>query len=244
MSRRKGGILRPKMPAEMTPAPGMMGKIAEAFIDNLLVLHDVDVEAAGLGDLGRPEGYIWRQIDGWSKRYRASQTDDIDELERAAAWLAEVQPPESAATLIHNDYKYDNLVLDPGDWSSIIGVLDWEMATIGDPLMDLGSSLGYWVEAGDPAEIQALRLSPTNVPGNPTREELLHRYALGSGREVDNPAFYYVYGLFKLAVIVQQIYARYRRGDTQDPRFANLIQAVRACGHMAGQAIDKGRISA
>ena len=243
MTRLEGVILRPQMPAEMTPSPGVMSNIAEAFIDNLLVLHGVDIEAAGLGDLGRPEGYIRRQIDGWSKRYLAAQTDDIGELQRAAAWLAEVQPVESGATLIHNDSKYDNLVLDPDDWSSIIGVLDWEMATIGDPLMDLGSSLGYWVEASDPAEIQTLRLSPTNVPGNPTREELLHRYAQQSGRQVDNPAFYYVYGLFKLAVIVQQIYARYRRGDTQDPRFADLIHAVRACGRMAVEAIEKGRIS-
>ncbi|HSG17842.1 MAG TPA: phosphotransferase family protein [Anaerolineae bacterium] len=243
MSRLKGVILRPQMPAEMIPPPALMSGIADAFVDNLLVLHGVDYEAAGLGDLGRPEGYIGRQISGWSKRYRAAQTDDIAELERAAAWLADEQPAEAEATLIHNDYKYDNLVLDPDDWSSIIGVLDWEMATIGDPLMDLGTSLGYWVEEGDPEEIQALRLSPTNVPGNPSREELLDRYARQSGREVPKPAFYYVYGLFKLSVIVQQIYARYRRGDTQDPRFSNLIQAVRACGRMAVAAIEKGQIS-
>lgn len=243
MTRLEGVILRPQMPAEMTPPPPVMAGIADAFIDNLLDLHGLDMEAAGLNELGRPEGYIGRQISGWSKRYRAAQTDDIGEMERAAAWLAETQPAESGATLIHNDYKYDNLVLDPDDWTSIIGVLDWEMATIGDPLMDLGTSLGYWVEANDPEEIQALRLSPTNTPGNPTREELLHRYTQRSGRQVGNPVFFYVYGLFKLAVIVQQIYARYRRGDTQDPRFANLIDAVRACGRMAVRAIDKGRIS-
>jgi aminoglycoside phosphotransferase (APT) family kinase protein len=144
--------------------------------------------------------------------------------------------------LIHNDYKYDNIVLDPADWSRITGVLDWEMATIGDPLMDLGSALGYWVEAGDPPEIQALRLSPTNLGGNPTRAELVERYALKSERDVSAIRFYFVYGLFKLAVIVQQIYYRYERGYTQDPRFAGLITAVRACGRMAKQSIDKGRI--
>ena len=243
MTRLTGVILRPQMPAAMTPAPGLMSRIADAFVANFVALHGVDYEAAGLGKLGQPEGYIQRQIAGWSKRYKASRTDDIPEMEQAAAWLAEEQPAESEATLIHNDYKYDNLVLDPEDWSTIIGVLDWEMATLGDPLMDLGSSLGYWVEGGDPEEIQALRLSPTNVPGNPSREELLASYERQSGREVSNPVFYYVYGLFKLAVIVQQIYARYRRGDTQDPRFAGLIDAVRACGRMAGQAIEKGRIS-
>lgn len=243
MSRLSGVILRPQMPAAMTPTPDLMARIAESFVDNLLTLHSVDLQATGLTDLGRPEGYIGRQIDGWGRRYRAAQTDDVPDMERAAAWLAEEQPAESGATLIHNDYKYDNLVLDPDNWASITGVLDWEMATVGDPLMDLGTSLGYWVEAGDPAEIQALRLSPTNVPGNPSREEVLQRYAMRSGREIVDPVFYYVYGLFKLAVIVQQIYARYRRGDTQDPRFANLIEAVRACGRMAVQAIDKGRIS-
>lgn len=243
MTRLTGVILRPQMPDDMTPSPGLMGDIASAFVDNLLMLHAVDIEAAGLADLGRPEGYITRQIDGWHKRYRAAQTDDVPDLERAAAWLAEKQPAESAVGLIHNDYKYDNLVLDPDDWSSIIGVLDWEMATVGDPLMDLGTSLGYWVEAGDPVEIQALRLSPTNLPGNPTREELVELYAHRSGRELSDPVFYYVYGLFKLAVIVQQIYTRYKRGDTRDPRFANLIDAVRACGRAAVGAIEKERIS-
>ena len=149
-------------------------------------------------------------------------------------------PPESGAALIHNDYKYDNIVLDPADWSRIVGVLDWEMATVGDPLMDLGTSLGYWVEAGDPPEIQALQFSPTASPGNPRRVELVQTYTRLSGREAANIVFYYVYGLFKLAVIVQQIYYRYKRGYTQDPRFAELIQAVRACGRMAVGAIEKG----
>jgi aminoglycoside phosphotransferase (APT) family kinase protein len=219
-----------------------MGRIAGAFVDNLVDLHAVDYQAAGLGKLGRPKGYIQRQVEGWSGRYYKSRTDDIFEMDEVASWLAKNRPPESDATLIHNDYKYDNLVLDPANWSRITGVLDWEMATIGDPLMDLGTALGYWVEAGDPPEIQALRLSPTNLPGNPTRAELVEHYALRSDRDVSNILFYFVYGLFKLAVIVQQIYYRYERGYTQDPRFAGLIAAVRACGRMAIQAIEKGRI--
>jgi aminoglycoside phosphotransferase (APT) family kinase protein len=242
MSRLEGVILRPQMPEAMVPAPELMGRIAGAFVDNLVDLHAVDYQAAGLGEFGRPKGYIQRQVEGWSGRYYKSRTDDIFEMDEVSSWLATNRPPESGATLIHNDYKYDNLVLDPVNWSRITGVLDWEMATIGDPLMDLGTALGYWVESGDPAEIQALRLSPTNLLGNPTRAELVEQYALRSDRDVSNILFYFVYGLFKLAVIVQQIYYRYERGYTQDPRFAGLIAAVRACGRMAIQAIEKGRI--
>jgi len=144
--------------------------------------------------------------------------------------------------LIHNDYKYDNLILDPADWTHIIGVLDWEMATVGDPLMDLGTSLGYWIQADDPPEIRALPFSPTILPGNPSRSEVVQAYAAASGRDVSAVLFYYVYGLFKVAVIVQQIYARYRQGHTNDPRFAGLDRAVRACGRMAQQAIKQQRI--
>jgi aminoglycoside phosphotransferase (APT) family kinase protein len=242
MSRLEGVILRPQMPRGMIPDPELMGRIAGAFIDNLVDLHSVDFRAAGLGEFGRPEGYIQRQIEGWSGRYYKSRTDDILEMDEVASWLAENRPLESVPALIHNDYKYDNLVLDPADWSRITGVLDWEMATIGDPLMDLGTALGYWVEAGDPPEIQALRLSPTNLDGNPTRAELVERYARRSGQDVSNILFYFVYGLFKLAVIVQQIYYRYESGYTQDPRFAGLITAVRACSRMAKQVIDNERI--
>ncbi len=166
----------------------------------------------------------------------------MPEVERAAAWLAGNLPPRAGAALIHNDFKYDNLVLDPGDWSRVLAVLDWEMATLGDPLMDLGTTLGYWVDADDPPELRELNLSPTTLPGNPSRAELAERYAAASGREVGDPVFYYVYGLFKIAVIVQQIYARYKLGHTRDPRFAPLIEGVRACGRSAVLAIEKGRI--
>ena len=242
MTRIKGIILRPQMPEEMNPPSELMGRIADSLISNLVKLHSVDYQGAGLADLSRPEGYVQRQIMGWTRRYRNARTDEIPEIERAAAWLAENSPIESRAGLIHNDYKYDNIVLDPADWTQIIGVLDWEMATVGDPLMDLGTTLGYWVQPDDPEEIQALQFSPTTLPGNPTRQELVDRYEQLSGRQVDHVVFYTVYGLFKLAVIVQQIYSRYKLGYTQDPRFADLIFAVRACGRMAVQAIDKQRI--
>jgi aminoglycoside phosphotransferase (APT) family kinase protein len=221
-----------------------MRALAEDFVSNLVEIHAVDYQAAGLGDLGRPAGYVWRQIEGWTLRYSNARTDDIPDIERVAAWLAEHMPPDANAggALIHNDYKYDNLVLAPDDVSRIIGVLDWEMATIGDPLMDLGTSLGYWVDPDDPPELQMLRFGLTALPGNLNRRELAQRYASLSGRDVSNNLFYYVYALLKIAVIVQQIYARYKAGFTKDDRFAMMIEAVRVLGRTAVLAIEKKRI--
>jgi aminoglycoside phosphotransferase (APT) family kinase protein len=243
MERVRGVILRAQMPSAMQPDAGMMSGIADAFVDTFAALHGVDLEAAGLDDFGQPEGYVQRQVAGWTRRYERAQTDDVPEVERVAAWLAEHQPGESAAALIHNDYKYDNLVLDPDDWTRVRAVLDWEMATVGDPHMDLGSSLGYWVESSDPSVLQMLALSPTTLPGNPTREELVARYEEATGRAVDDAVFYYAYGLFKLIGIVQQIYKRYVLGHTSDERFAGLIHAVRVCAQTAERAIERGRIS-
>lgn len=243
MERVTGVILRAQMPAAMVPPPPLMGRIADAFVDNFVALHAVDAAAAGLGDLGRPDGYVRRQVEGWTGRYLKARTDTLPAVERAAQWLNDNVRGESAESLIHNDYKYDNLVLDSADWSTIRAVLDWEMCTLGDPLMDLGSTLAYWVQADDPPALLQLQLSPTTLPGNPTRAELVQRYAARSGRDVDNIVFYYVYGLFKLAVILQQIYRRWKLGHTQDPRFAGLIHGVEACGLMAERAVGFGRIS-
>ena len=242
MERVKGIILRSKMPAPMRPEPTKMQGIAKALVGTFAELHEVDYRAAGLSDLGRPEGYVGRQINGWTKRYMNARTDEVPSLEQSAKWLDEHQPKESAFSLIHNDFKYDNLVLDPDDWTKVRAVLDWEMATIGDPLMDLGTSIAYWFNPDDPDIIKALGLSPTTLPGNPSREEVVELYARKSGREVGNVVFYYVYGLFKIAVIVQQIYARYKKGYTKDPRFAHLNQVVQGFGLLAQQAIQKNRI--
>ena len=246
MERVSGVILRAQMPPAMRPDAGQMAGIARSFVQNLADLHHVDVAAAGLTDLGRPDGYIQRQIDGWTARYAKARTDDIPEMDRAVAWLADHMPPTDqtggGACLIHNDYKYDNLVLDPADWTQIRAVLDWEMATVGDPLMDLGTSLGYWVEPTDPEILRTFQFSPTTLPGNPSRREFVEAYAQITGRSMDHAVFYYVYGLVKLAVIVQQIYRRYKLGHTQDPRFEPLIHVVRACAQTARQAIALGRI--
>jgi aminoglycoside phosphotransferase (APT) family kinase protein len=242
MERLKGVILRASVPKGLEIFPAMMRALSENFVDNLVEIHGIDYEAASLRDLGHPTGYVRRQIEGWTRRYQKARTDDVPDIERAAAWLAEHIPPEVGTSLIHNDYKYDNLVLDPNYLSRIIGVLDWEMATIGDPLMDLGTSLGYWIDPDDPTEIQSLPFGLTALPGNLNRRELAQRYAERSGRDLSRILFYYIYGLFKIAVIVQQIYARYKAGLTQDERFAMMIYVVQVLGKAAVLAIEKGRI--
>lgn len=243
MERLHGVILRDRSPLTSDLTPALMRQIGIAAVDNLAAIHAIDYVAAGLGDLGKPEGYVTRQIDGWIKRYRAAQTDELGEIESLIRWLAAHIPPENDAVLIHNDYKFDNLMLNPQNLGEIIAVLDWEMCTIGDPLMDLGTTLGYWIEPGDPPALQAM-LGLTAHPGNLSRREVVEQYTAASGRPVDNLLFYYLYGVFKIAVIVQQIYARYRRGHTQDVRFAGLDDVVTACGRVSLAALEKNRIEA
>ncbi|HEX7182174.1 MAG TPA: phosphotransferase family protein [Thermoanaerobaculia bacterium] len=244
MERVRGVILRhQKLPPGMELAPEDMRRISEAAVDGLAELHAVDYEAAGLGDLGRPAGYVERQVTGWTERWKGSRTDDVPDVDNAFAWLAGNLPPESGAALIHNDYKYDNLVLAP-DLSRIVAVLDWEMTTVGDPLMDLGTSLGYWMDPDDAPGLRALPAGPTTLLGNLTRTEVAQRYAERSGRDVSDILFYYVYGLLKIAVIAQQIYYRYKQGLTKDERFAGMIGAVRLLGRRAAEAIGKGDLAA
>ena len=241
MERVRGVILRTT--TDEPPDAGAMARVADAFVRTFAGLHAVDLEAVGLAHFGKPVGYVRRQVEGWERRYRKAQTDPVPELDQAFAWLDAHQPGESGVALIHNDYKYDNLVLDPADLGTVRAVLDWELATVGDPLMDLGSALGYWVEEGDSPALKALALSPTWWPGNPTRDQLVARYAAATGRETGDAVVYFVYGLVKLAVIAQQIYARWKAGHATDPRFEHLIHTVRACGDAAIRAVDRGRLS-
>ena len=245
MERRRGIILRRALPPGLQPEPETFRRLGLAFIDNLARLHALDYQAAGLGDLGKPEGYVERQVAGWIGRYEKAKTDSVAEMEEVARWLSANRPPESTtrAALIHNDYKFDNLVLDPNDLTKIVAVLDWEMCTLGDPLMDLGSSLAYWVEAADGRRREQFVPGPTNLPGNLTRRELVERYISVSARDASNILFYYCYGLYKLAVIIQQIYARFVRGFTADPRFAALNHEVASLARAAAYAIANGEIS-
>ena len=242
MERRRGIILRRTLPTGFDLSPVLAGRLSEAFIDQLAALHQLNWKAAGLADLGKPEGYVERQVEGWTQRYLKAQTDSWQELDQAAAWLHSTKPLTSGASLVHNDYKYDNVVLDSHDITRIYGVLDWEMCTLGDPLMDLGTTLAYWVEGGDPPELQSAAFGPTALAGSLTRQELAERYQEKTGFQVGHLTFYYVFGLFKLAVIVQQIYYRFFKGHTQDPRFSQLNQMVGLLGRVAAQAVDNDRI--
>ncbi|MDY7229640.1 phosphotransferase family protein [Hyalangium rubrum] len=233
MERLQGVILRKDLPPGFSLSPEDARTLCENLLDVQVALHRVDVQAAGLADFGKPEGYVRRQVDGWSERYRKARTQDVPDAEPLMKWLAEHLPPESGrAALIHNDYKFDNVVLDPKNPLRIIGVLDWEMATLGDPLMDLGCSLAYWVQADDPPDFQMARQLPTHLPGMMTRRELVARYAEKSGLPINDFHFYYVFGLFRLAVIAQQIYYRYALGQTTNKRFAQFGQFVTVlCRH-------------
>jgi len=243
MERVAGIILRPQPPKGLELPPEVMRRLSATFIDNLCEIHEVNCGAAGLGDLGQPVGYVARQIEGWTRRYYNARTDDVPVVERLASWLSDHAPGESGrSSLIHNDYKYDNVVLAAGDLSSIIAVLDWEMATVGDPLMDLGTTLGYWVDPDDSDEWQRYGFGLTKLPGSLSRSDVVEYYVRRSGAGISDAVFYYAYGLLKIAVIVQQIYYRYRKGLTKDRRFAELGGLVLACGNLAQRAIEKKRI--
>ncbi len=212
--------------------------LSESFVDNLAALHALDYRAIGLGDLGKPQGYVERQVRGWIERYDGSRTHDLPEVALLASWMQNHLPISGDATLVHNDYKYDNVVLDPNNITHIIGVLDWEMTTIGDPLADLGTTLAYWVDASDPEDLQRIRWCPSTYPGSMTRAELVERYARRSGRDVSHMSFYLVLARFKLAVIVQQIYYRYHQGLTKDPRFASMSDSVKILLRAARRASE------
>lgn len=243
MERVQGVILRSRPPKGCQTTPAIMAGLSAAFVENLVDLHAVDLQASGLHDLGKPEGYIERQVRGWTERYERAKTDDLEALDAVARWLSTSRPPDSPPTLLHNDYKYDNLVLEPSDLTKIKAVLDWEMATIGDPWMDVGTALAYWVEPEDPEEIRQMPLGLTSLPGNWSRQALVDRYAERSGRDPSKILFFYVFGLFKVAVIGQQIYYRYQQGFTQDERFGGLIFLVDLLGKIAAAALDSGRLS-
>jgi len=242
MERRRGLIIRGKAPQELENSTDLQRRVCRGFIENLAALHSLDYESAGLGDLGKPDGYVRRQVEGWTKRYFNAKTDEWQELEGAIGWLSENIPAETGAALIHNDYKFDNIMLDPTDLTRITAVLDWEMVTVGDPLMDIGTALGYWMsrEAGD--TMLNMPFNPRVLMENISRAELAEIYAARSGRDTSNILYYYVFGTFKIAVIAQQIYARYVNGFTKDPRFADFDRFVAGLGRLAGLAISTGKL--
>jgi aminoglycoside phosphotransferase (APT) family kinase protein len=241
MERRRGVILRKQLPPELAADHAAIRRICELLVDALVDLHAVDYVAAGLGEFGKPAGYIERQVTGWTERYKGSQTDDIPAVTEVAAWLAKHQPADGPPALIHNDFKFDNVIFDP-ELTTITGVLDWEMTTIGDPLMDLGTSLSYWAQHSDPPAMHQLPFGPTASHGMMTRQEIAARYLERSGRKAESLVFYYAFGLLKTAVIAQQIYYRFAKGLTQDTRFAAMIIGVRLLSEQARISIDRNTI--
>ena len=214
MERIKGDIFRRDVPESLTKED--ISIMATSLVAGLARLHDVD--ATVLAELNKGLGYVTRQVEGWSKRYRNALTDDVPNGEDVMSWLAANKPEDVGSCIIHGDWRIDNMVFDL-DQKRLVGVLDWELATVGDPLMDLGSALAYWVDRDDDLEFASLRRQPSHLEGMPTRREFIAKYLELSGRKCNDFTFYEVFGLFRLTVIIQQIWARYRAGQTTNPAF-------------------------
>lgn len=242
MERVKGIILRGNMPKNELPKPEKIKEIVYDFITTMTELHSIDYTQDQFSKFGKPEGYVKRQVEGWAYRYEKSKTNNFEGIEKTIKWLCLNYPKHHDTSLIHNDYKYDNLVLSPDDDLKIKAVLDWEMATVGDPLMDLGTTLGYWIHETDPDFIKSNQLNLTTTKGNPKRGELVELYARMTKKDLSKIVFYFIFGLFKIAVIIQQIYYRYKKGFTKDERFKELNKIVELYGIMSKQAIDKKKI--
>ena len=238
----RGMIVRRDLPPSVEFPPATARRLSEAFVDNLACMHRLDYAAIGLADLGKPQGYLERQVRGWIERYHNSKTHDLPEVERISAWLAARMPVSNEAALIHNDYKYDNLVLDPDDLTKIVGVLDWEMCTLGDPLTDLATALAYWADPQDPEDLQEIRSAPTTSPGTLTRTQLVERYAVATGHDPGDMVFYLTFARFKVAVIIQQIYYLYAQGLTQDARFACMPKRIHTLLRASWHCAETGTI--
>ncbi len=238
MERLDGIILRKNLPHGIRLSREETARLCRNVVDRLIDLHSIDHKAAGLADLGKPEGYVRRQIEGWSRRYVDARTPNAPSYEGVMRWLDEKMPPEVGASVIHGDYRFDNVVLDPDHPLEVIGVLDWEMATIGDPLMDLGNSLAYWIEKNDPWLLRLTRLQPTHLEGMMTREEVVDYYCRKTGIEIETFDFYRIYGLFRLVVIMKQIYYRYYHRQTRNKRFGRFIYLIKYLDGDLSRLID------
>ncbi len=240
MSYIEGIVVRREYPPELQLSSAQVREQFYAFFDVLGELHSVDLKQAGLDTFGRPEGYVARQVEGWSNRFVNAVTPDTANFDDIMQWLHDRMPVESGiASIIHNDYKLDNVIWAPDNPLKVIGVLDWEMATVGDPLMDLGCTLGYWVEESDPEFFRQFRAMPSDAPGAPTRAEIVARFSERTGLSVAKFDFYFCFGMFRLAVIGQQIYYRYHQGLTRDPRFGRLVDKVHSLKSMCDLLIKK-----
>ena len=225
MERRRGVVIRTEEPPQAAN-PEARRRISAALVDTLAALHAIDVDANALGSLGKPSGFVERQVRGWSERWQRAQTTRLDDMDALASWLRDRLPPDPARpSVVHGDFKLDNVMLDAADIARVVAVFDWEMSALGDPLVDLGILLAYWAPTAPPEQRDALT-SVTHRPGYWSRDEIVERYAARSGRDLSNIRYYEVFALFKIAVVIQQIYFRYVNGQTQDPRFASFDARV------------------
>ena len=239
MNYIKGLVIRKDYPQGLDLNPRQVRQQWLNFFDVLGDLHSVDLKQTGLADFGRPEGYVKRQVEGWATRWEAAVTPDTVNMDGIISWLLDNMPVESGlARVIHNDFKLDNVIFSIDDPLKVIGVLDWEMATVGDPLMDLGCTLAYWVEEDDPDFARQYRTMPSDTPGAPKRAEIVERFSQRTGLSVDHFPFYFCFGQFRLAVIGQQIYYRYYHGVTQDPRFKSMVGKTRILQQMCDLIIS------
>ncbi len=246
MERRRGFIVRAKLPPQLDSDLALRRRLSESVLDTLVALHSVDIYATRIVNIGKPAGFVARQVNGWAQRWQRSRTGDLPEMDEVSNWLSDRIPAgsENSATIVHNDFKLDNLMLDVTDPARVVAVLDWEMSTVGDPLIDVGLLLSYWTmgageSAGGNDKNSSLR-AVTNGPGWMTREELIERYEAKTGRDLSRIVFYETFARFKVAVVIQQIYFRYVQGQTQDERFRNLDQLVIG---LAQEALELARRS-
>jgi aminoglycoside phosphotransferase (APT) family kinase protein len=250
MERRHGIVIRLRWPAELPATPAAYRAASEGLLDALVALHDVDLATAGLDGLGHPDGFVERQVRGWSGRWEraralareAGSAREVPLLDRLGERLLAAIPKAPAPVLLHNDFKFDNVMIDPRDPGRVVAILDWEMATTGDPLVDLGTLLGYWPEAGDPPLRAGTSAAFTTLPGFPTRAELVARYAAARGVDCSRIGWYESFALFKTAVVLEQIFIRFLRGQTRDPRFAEFETRVPALAEAAALAAERSGI--
>ena len=222
MQRFDGIIPRRNLPRGLELSTDEVRQLCLNVLDTMIALHHVDPHSAGLDQIGKGTGYAQRQIDGWTGRYAKARTWNVPRSTGITGWLQANVPKDGRTCVVHNDFRFDNVVLDPSDPTRVIGVLDWELATLGDPLMDLGNTIAYWVQADDDFFGRNLRRQPTHLPGMLTRREVVDYYCRQTGAKIDNWTFYEVYGLFRLSVIAQQIYYRYHHGQTRNPAFRHF----------------------
>ena len=241
MERKHGVVVRREMPDIFIGEENAGRKMSEALVDSLAEFHAVDYEAIGLGELGKPQGFITRQIEGWYTRWEKAKHEEVPAMDHTYAWLMENQPEHQAFSLVHNDFKLDNAILSPKDPGNIVAILDWDMCTLGDPLSDVGAMLGYWSGPADPRYAQMMAMMPTGDVGFLSRTELVQRYAEKSGRSIEDINFYFALSLFRITVIIAQIFIRYQRGQTKDERFAAFEAVIPTFAHEA-EDVTQGRM--